>query len=104
MEKGWASRRVARVRRLAGAERDKLDLDHGTLAIETTRVVVNCKVIESDGKTENAQTGQLIMPGMASGLGFVGWERVTRIELALSAWEADVLPLNYTRVPRQPSR
>ena len=28
-------------------------------------------------------------------------ERVTRIELALSAWEADVLPLNYTReVPR----
>jgi hypothetical protein len=22
---------------------------------------------------------------------------VTRIELALSAWEADVLPLNYTR-------
>jgi hypothetical protein len=26
------------------------------------------------------------------------WERVTRIELALSAWEADVLPLNYTRV------
>ena len=27
-------------------------------------------------------------------------ERVTRIELALSAWEADVLPLNYTRVHR----
>ncbi len=26
-------------------------------------------------------------------------ERVTRIELALSAWEADVLPLNYTRGP-----
>ena len=25
-------------------------------------------------------------------------ERVTRIELALSAWEADVLPLNYTRL------
>ena len=24
-------------------------------------------------------------------------ERVTRIELAFSAWEADVLPLNYTR-------
>src|ERR1700712_3079237 len=24
-------------------------------------------------------------------------ERVTRIELALSAWEADVLPLNYPR-------
>jgi hypothetical protein len=27
-------------------------------------------------------------------------ERVTRIELALSAWEADVLPLNYTRGSR----
>jgi hypothetical protein len=25
-------------------------------------------------------------------------ERVTRIELAFSAWEADVLPLNYTRL------
>ena len=24
-------------------------------------------------------------------------ERVTRIELAFSAWEADVLPLNYAR-------
>ena len=31
------------------------------------------------------------------------WERVTRIELALSAWEADVLPLNYTRELVQPS-
>src|ERR1039457_2029181 len=31
-------------------------------------------------------------------------ERVTRIELALSAWEADVLPLNYTRGPRRPVR
>jgi hypothetical protein len=33
---------------------------------------------------------------MALSCGFVV-ERVTRIELALSAWEADVLPLNYTR-------
>jgi hypothetical protein len=33
---------------------------------------------------------------MAADLGFFV-ERVTRIELALSAWEADVLPLNYTR-------
>ena len=31
-------------------------------------------------------------------------ERVTRIELALSAWEADVLPLNYTRRPGRPRR
>ena len=28
----------------------------------------------------------------------VSVERVTGIEPALSAWEADVLPLNYTRV------
>ena len=28
-----------------------------------------------------------------------GLERVTGIEPALSAWEADVLPLNYTRTP-----
>ena len=40
---------------LAGARRDLLDLDAGTLQIETTRVVVDGKVIESDGKTENAQ-------------------------------------------------
>jgi hypothetical protein len=25
-------------------------------------------------------------------------ERATRIELAFSAWEADVLPLNYARL------
>ena len=30
-----------------------------------------------------------------------GVERVTGIEPALSAWEADVLPLNYTREPSQ---
>ena len=29
-------------------------------------------------------------------------ERVTGIEPALSAWEADVLPLNYTRAPGRP--
>ncbi len=40
---------------LAGAPRDLLDLDTGTLPIGTTRVVVDGKVIESDGKTENAQ-------------------------------------------------
>jgi integrase len=40
---------------LAGANRNLLDLDGGTLQIEVTRVVVDGKVIESDGKTENAQ-------------------------------------------------
>ena len=33
----------------------RLDLDVGTLEIEATRVVVDGKVIESDGKTKNAQ-------------------------------------------------
>jgi hypothetical protein len=28
-------------------------------------------------------------------------ERVTRIELVPEAWEAAVLPLNYTREPRR---
>jgi integrase len=40
---------------LAGARRDGLDLTAGTLSIEITRVVINCRVVESDGKTENAQ-------------------------------------------------
>ena len=49
--------RLGHLRRceLAGARRDLLDLDAGTLQIEPTRVVVDGKVIESDGKTENAQ-------------------------------------------------
>ncbi len=34
------------------------------------------------------EPGALVFPGL---------ERVTGIEPALSAWEADVLPLNYTR-------
>jgi hypothetical protein len=38
-----------------GAQRSRLDLDGGTLQIEPTRVVVDGKVIESDGKTVNAQ-------------------------------------------------
>ena len=34
---------------------------------------------------------------------FAGLERVTGIEPALSAWEADVLPLNYTRGTASPA-
>ena len=40
---------------LAGVRRDLLNLEAGTLPIGPTRVVVDGKVIESDGKTENAQ-------------------------------------------------
>src|SRR3984885_3741844 len=53
----WLLETTSGMRRceLAGARRDLLDLDAGTLAIEITRVVVDGRVIESDGKTENAQ-------------------------------------------------
>jgi integrase len=53
----WVLEATSGMRRceLAGARRDLLDLTAGTLAMETTRVVVNGRVIESDGKTENAQ-------------------------------------------------
>jgi Phage integrase family len=40
---------------LAGASRNLLDLDAGTLDIGPTRVVVDGEVIVSDGKTRNAQ-------------------------------------------------
>jgi integrase len=53
----WVLEATSGMRRceLAGARRDLLDLDAGTLTIESTRVVVDGQVIESDGKTENAQ-------------------------------------------------
>jgi integrase len=41
--------------RASGAAGAALDLEAGTLDIGPTRVVVDGKVIESDGKTENAQ-------------------------------------------------
>jgi hypothetical protein len=43
---------------------------------------------------------RLVRSGLAEGSLTCGYavERVTGIEPALSAWEADVLPLNYTRV------
>jgi integrase len=53
----WVLEATSGMRRceLAGARRELLDLDAGTLSIEITRVVVDGRVIESDGKTENAQ-------------------------------------------------
>ena len=53
----WVLEATSGMRRceLAGARRDLLDLAAGTLEIDTTRVVVDGRVIESDGKTENAQ-------------------------------------------------
>jgi integrase len=53
----WVLEATSGMRRceLAGARRELLDMDAGTLSIEITRVVVDGQVIESDGKTENAQ-------------------------------------------------
>jgi integrase len=53
----WVLEATSGIRRceLAGARRELLNLDVGTLAIEGTRVSVDGKVVESDGKTENAR-------------------------------------------------
>ena len=53
----WVLEATSGMRRceLAGVRRDLLNLAGGTLEIDVTRVVVDGKVIESDGKTENAQ-------------------------------------------------
>ncbi len=40
---------------LAGAERELLDLDNGTLIIEDTRVVVKGRATDSDGKSEDSR-------------------------------------------------
>jgi integrase len=53
----WVLEATSGIRRseLAGVRRELLDLEAGTLAIEVTRVSVDGKVVESDGKTENAR-------------------------------------------------
>ena len=53
----WVLEATSGMRRceLAGVRRDLLDLTAATLEIDVTRVVVDGRVIESDGKTENAQ-------------------------------------------------
>jgi integrase len=53
----WVLEATSGIRRceLAGARRELLKLAAGTLAIEGTRVSVDGKVVESDGKTQNAR-------------------------------------------------
>ena len=53
----WVLEATSGMRRceLAGARRDLLHLDAGMLTLEMTRVVIDGQVVESDGKTENAQ-------------------------------------------------
>ena len=50
---------------------------------------------------QRASAPNLTTIGVAQSVYQAFRERVTRIELAFSAWEADVLPLNYTRGGRQ---
>jgi integrase len=40
---------------LAGVSRDMLDVEHGTLVVEDTRVVVDGRAQDSDGKTEDSR-------------------------------------------------
>jgi integrase len=53
----WVLEATSGMRRceLAGARLDGLDFEAGTLTLEITRVVVDGRVVQSDGKTENAQ-------------------------------------------------
>jgi integrase len=53
----WVLEATSGMRRseLAAARVDDLDFETGTLTLERTRVVVDGQVVESDGKTENAQ-------------------------------------------------
>lgn len=53
----WVLEATSGVRRseLAGARRDGINRVTGSLSFDITRVVVDGKVLESDGKTENAQ-------------------------------------------------
>jgi integrase len=53
----WVLEATSGMRRgeLTGARREQLDLAAGTLTTETTRIVIDGRVVESDGKTENAQ-------------------------------------------------
>jgi integrase len=67
----WVLEATSGMRRceLAGTSRDGLDLTAGTLAIQVTRVVIDGRVVESDGKTENAQHVIALDPFTLAALG-----------------------------------
>ncbi len=91
--------RAARVYLHAGEEQDRqLASTLGKMARRELRRSSGARVATNRTQTSKGQERELaIMAGRQLELGTHGVERVTRIELALSAWEADVLPLNYTR-------
>ena len=51
-----------------------------------------------------ASNGRPLQPVTSRSAGSASMERVAGIEPAPSAWKAEVLPLNYTRLPDAPSR
>ena len=82
----WVLEATSGMRRceLAGVSRDGLDLDAATLTIEVTRVVINGRVVESDGKTENAQRVLALDPFTLAAL--------SRLVQQLDAERADLGP------------
>lgn len=60
----WVLEATSGMRRseLAGARIDGLDFEAGTLRLQSTRVVVDGQVVESDGKTQNAQRVVVLDP------------------------------------------
>jgi hypothetical protein len=53
----WVLEATTGMRRseLAGVHRDGIDFDIGTLTVGSTRVVIDGKVIEEDGKSDNSR-------------------------------------------------
>jgi integrase len=79
---------------LAGARRDGLDFEAATLTIEVTRVVVDGKVVISDGKSENAQRTIALDPfhsGRAQGACRDARPGEQGVRAGLSRWRLAVL-------------
>jgi hypothetical protein len=84
----------------------------GTLPLRRAKPVLdrrgtNVEQLRAKGGQSEAITGSRLDLDVALKVlvrGRFRLERVTGIEPALSAWEADVLPLNYTRATPRPSR
>jgi integrase len=70
---------------LAGAERRLLDLDAGTLTIEPTRVVVDGKAVDEDGKTRSARRTIALDPYTVSVLR----EHLDMLDAERHAWGSD---------------
>ncbi len=70
---------------LAGARRDLLDLDAGTLRVEPTRVVVDGKPIDEDGKTDSGRRTIALDPHTIAVLR----EHLAMLDAEREAWGAE---------------